>query len=110
MLSQPPLLALMVLFVCIPSSLRFELTLFLQINSLVPPGGLLATPVTDPANDPGLNRRTVGIVLVSIGGAIFVLGILILIIAGVILYMKYDELKAIEGAIESLKDLQNNRL
>jgi hypothetical protein len=56
------------------------------------------------------DRRVAGIVLVSIGSAIFAVGIIALLIGVYILYTKYSELKAIEGGIESLKDLQNNRL
>jgi hypothetical protein len=85
--------------------LLVSLVLALQQSSLY--GRIAGNGTTTPADG---DRRTVGIVLVSIGSAIFVVGLLVLLIGGIFVAMKFQELTAIGNEIEKLKDLQNNRL
>lgn len=80
----------------------------LQQSSLF--GRIAGNGTTSAPASSGGDRRTVGIVLVSIGGAVFVLALLIVIIGGILAVLKFQELKAISNEIEKLKDLQNNRL
>jgi len=56
------------------------------------------------------DRKTTGIVLTAIGGSIYILVLIGVIIAAVFAIRKNSELQAIRREIEQLKDLQNNRM
>lgn len=97
-----------------PGTSCFEIT---ESNSIMPQSSLFglrnvtySERYEHSSGNGGDDRKIVGIVLTAIGGTILIILILVLIIGGYFAYKKNKELQAIKSEIESLKDLQNNRM